>query len=1077
MRNLHRTAVRLVTFLFAAFTATAQITGDLRGTVLDPTGAAVTQAKVTLKSVETGETREASVNELGSFSFPLLRIGTYEVRAEAPGFRSASARAEVRTGEIASVRLDLEVGQVTETVMVSDAVAAIDTENAQIQTSFTGNTVQELPVGRNPNLIVLAAPGIAPVTSNNPFLGSGSFNANGGRGRGNNIMVDGITATDVSVTGTGGPLDPLNFSSIKEVKVITNNFSAEYGRNSTSQVLYITKNGTNELHGELFEFFRNDKLNARPFFDTSGKTNIVRRNEYGYSVGGPVYLPKIWDGRNRAFWLTDFQQIKLRGAGATRIARVPTPAQVAGVTDPTIRGLLQQYQIPTAESGQITTQAPNKQDFWQYAIRGDVHITSNDTLWVRFSEAENISASTGLTFISGTDLPGFGATSQGAPRQTTVAHTHTFGARAVNEFRFGYGKSDAGFPIDTPYPVGARVTFSDASVSNFGVWEGLPQGRQQETFQINNNVSIALGRHNVKVGMEYYRLLADSFFDALQRPTLTFPSLTEFLAGRPAVFQQRFGTSVRQNRVTNVFGFVQDDFKVTRALTLNLGLRLEWAGGPIEKNGLISNLDLNNTQAHGAAGAGPLGLLVTGQPSFRSNTNWAPRIGFAYNVGSSGRTVVRGGYGVAYDFIFLNPITNQRFLPPFIVTGTLTGQQSFTGENSLANIIAGNSLIQRQTAAQAGVLSTTALNFGAVSPAIDFGLRNPQVHQWNLGVQREQFGIVWKANYVGTKGNYLLRSRDINFIANPPAPATSLADENARFTQFQSAFAAQNGGLTARSNRIDPRYNAIILVDNSANSNYHGLQLEAVKRFNNSFLLNANYTWAKSIDDGSDVLGVLVGDSSTQQDPRNNRNNRGPSQFDLRHRVAITHQWEPQWFRGADSWFVRNILGNWGFAGLSSFRSGFPVTLESGARRGISAPTLIGGGGALRPNASGPVNFNPVPAGSAGAPFGLTNPDGVQTISAYAASLGLSQPLLGNIGNLGRNVLRINGERNFDWNVYKNFGITEDIRFQIRGEFYNVFNNTSFQDVARNIAATNFGQYTTVGQNARLIQLAARFVF
>jgi outer membrane receptor protein involved in Fe transport len=141
----------------------------------------------------------------------------------------------------------------------------------------------------------LTAPGIAPVSANNGFLGSGSFNANGGRGRGNNIMVDGITATDVSVTGTGGPLDPLNFSSIKEVKVITNNFSAEYGRNATSQVLYITKNGTNELHGELFEYFRNDKLNARPFFDTTGKTNIVRRNEYGYSLGGPVVIPKLVD--------------------------------------------------------------------------------------------------------------------------------------------------------------------------------------------------------------------------------------------------------------------------------------------------------------------------------------------------------------------------------------------------------------------------------------------------------------------------------------------------------------------------------------------------------------------------------------------------------------------------------------------------------------------------------------------------------------------------------------------------------------------------------------------------------------
>ena len=171
-------------------------------------------------------------------------------------------------------------------VEITTAVARIDIENSQLQTSITGQAVQEIPVGRNPNLFALSAPGIAPVSANNSFLGSGSFNSNGGRGRGNNLMVDGITATDVSVTGTGGPLGPLNFSSIKEVKIITNNFSAEYGRNSSAQVLYITKGGTNALHGELYEYFQNDKLNARSFFDRSGSPSIIRANTYGFEVGG-----------------------------------------------------------------------------------------------------------------------------------------------------------------------------------------------------------------------------------------------------------------------------------------------------------------------------------------------------------------------------------------------------------------------------------------------------------------------------------------------------------------------------------------------------------------------------------------------------------------------------------------------------------------------------------------------------------------------------------------------------------------------------------------------------------------------
>lgn len=1062
------------TLLATSTGAFGQITGDLRGVVLDNSGGAVAQAKVTLKSLETGEVRAASVSADGAFNFALLRIGTYEVRAEAAGFRVSSTQAQVRTGEIASLRLTLEVGQVTETVTVTDAVALLNTENAQLQTSVVGAAIQELPVARNPNLFALTAPGVTPVSASNPFLGSGSFNSNGGRGRGNNITVDGITATDVSVTGTGGTLNPLNFSSIKEVKVITNNFSAEYGRNSSAQVLYITKGGTNDLHGEVFEYFRNDKLNARPFFDTTGKTNILRRNEAGFAVGGPVYIPKVLDGRNKAFWFMDYQLQKQRGAGATRIARVFTPDQVSGITDASTRALVQQYSVPTSASGQITTSATETTDFWQWALRGDFNLGSNDTLWVRYSQADSVTGSSGLTFI-GSNLPGFGATSQGRPRQATAAHTHLFGASAVNEFRFGFGQSDAGFPINTPYKLGPRITFADASVNSFGVWEGLPQGREQRTYQFNDNFSFVKGAHNLKFGGEFYYLQADSVFDALQRPLIQFASVSDFQRGVPVLFQQRFGDSVRANRVKNFFAFAQDDWKVTRNLTLNIGLRMEWAGGPVERDGRISNLNLNNTTAFGQAGSGPFGLLELGQPSFRSNTNWGPRIGFAWNVGSSARTVVRGGYGVTYDFVFLNPITNQRFLPPFIVTGSVSGQANFTGANSLASILAGTAQIQRESAAQSGNLATNVLNFGNVSPAIDQGLRNPQVHQWNLGLQRDQLGVVWKFAYVGTKGNFLLRTRDINFV-NPLTPgATSLADETARLAVFQAAQGGLSGGATRRSNRIDGRYNVIAWIDSSANSNFHGFQFEAQKRVS-TFLMNATYSLGKAIDDGSDVLGVLINDSSSQQDPRNNRNNRSASQFDLRQRLVFTHQWEPRWFSGSSSWAMRNLVGNWGFSGITSFRTGFPITLEAGARRGLNPLTVFGGGAAVRPNVSGPLSIDFKPAGSAGSPSGL-NTDPIQRISAYAASSGLSQPLLGNIGNLGRNVLRLNGERNFDTNIYKNFNVTERAKFQIRAEFYNLFNNTSFQEASRTITATDFGQYNTVGQGARIIQLGARFIF
>jgi hypothetical protein len=1064
---------RIFGALATATLSFAQITGDLKGIVLDSSGASVVKAKVSIRSLETAESRNADVDADGRFTFALLKIGHYEVKAEAPGFRASTTQAEVKAGEVASVRFNLEVGQVTESVVVTDAVALIDVENAQLQTSITGAKVLDIPVNRNPNLFALTAPGVAPVSANNPFLGSGSFNTNGNRGRGNNIMVDGITATDVSVTGTGGPLTPLIFQAIQEVKIITNNFSAEYGRNAGSQVLYLTKSGTNEFHGELFEFLQNDKLNARPFFDRTGRTNIVRLNQYGFVLGGPVFLPKLVDLRNKVTWSVGWEGQKQRGAGAARIARVATPAQIASVTDPTSRALLDQYKVPSDASGTIQTQAPNRIDLWKLNLRGDIILSSRDTLWMRYAEADSKEASSGLTFIA-TNLPNFGADGKNHPRQATLAETHTFGATAVNEFRFGFGRSEPAFPISTPFPLGPRVTFQDG-LAAFGVWEGLPQGRSQNTYQFTDNFSLARGRHNIKAGGEYYYLEADSFFDALQRPLLTFANFADFAAGRPAIFQQRFGDSVRANRVKNIFAFFQDDWKVSRNLTLNLGVRMEWAGGPTEKQGLISNLNVDNRSAYGAAGAGPFGLLEVGKPSFNSNYNWGPRLGFAWTPGGSGKMVIRGGYGIAYDFVFLNPITNQRFLPPFIVTGVLTGQANFAGDNSLARIVAGTARIQNETRAQSGQLSTTVLNFGAISPAIAQNLSNAQSQQWSLGVQREFGGFVAKATWVGTKGTFLPRSRDLNLIANRVTPATSVADETARLNDFRTAFGGLSGGATARSNRIDPRYNAIIYVESSANSIYNAGQFEFSRRAG-SYFFNTNYTVGKSIDDGSDVLGVLINDSSNQQNPLDNRNNRGPSQFDLRQRLVITHTWEPRLFASSGR-LARALLGGWGFSGITSFRSGFPTTLDVGSRRGIASPiTVLGGGAQVRPNASGPVNFEPRPSGSAGAPNGL-NTDSVQTISAYAASIGLSQPLLGNFGTMGRNVLRLNGERNFDWNFYKSFRFAERSYVQFRAEFYNMFNNTSFQEADRTLTSGTFGQYQVVGQNARFIQMGLRLVF
>ncbi len=1087
---------RLLVYLGAllAFTGTstlmAQITGSIRGTVSDSSGAAIGRAKVTLTNLETHAVRSQDVTGQGEFNFDLLTIGTYSVKAEAPGFAASEAQAMVRTGEPTGVAFKLEVGTVNQVIEVNSAVAQLDTETSQLQTSITGQAIQEVPVNRNPNNFVLGVPGVAPVSQNNPFLSSGSFNSNGGRGRGNNITVDGITSTDVSVTGTGGALGPLNFSSIKEVKIITNNFSAEYGRNASAQVMYITKGGTNGLHGELYEYLQNSDLNARAFFDTTGKASISKINTYGFEVGGPALIPHVFDGRNKAFWHVDYEGFKQRGVSAPRIANVPTPAQLASITDPTASAIAKQYGLPSSPTGNLSESAPAATDTWQQGYRGDLVLGKNDTLWARYAVFNSLANSAGNTFIN-SNLPFFGAASANHPRQATLAETHLFGANAVNEFRFGFGQSKPSFPIQTPYAFGPQISFSDGGVTSIGVSNILPQGREQRTFQYTDNFTLTRGRHNIKMGFEWYHLEADSIFDSNIRGTLTFANFAAFAAGQLTTYTQSFGNSVRANRVENKFAFVQDDWKVTRKLTVNLGVRYEWAGGPTEANGRISNLNLDNHSPIGVAGSGIFGLLETGKPSFNSNNNWGPRVGFAWSPLGDQKTVVRGGYGIAYDFVFLNPITNQRFLPPLIYSATLSGTANFTGGNTLANLWAGTADIQKQTNAAVGSLSTSFKNFGSISPAIAQNLRNAQVQQWSFGIERQLMNnMVVKATYVGTKGTYLPRTRPINFLLAQPAPATSLADEQARLSQFTSAFAGLNGNTTTSfSNRYDPRYNAINYVESSGQSGYHSFQLEVQKRFAKHFFANLAYSWAHSIDDSSDVLNVLANDNSAQETPNDNHNNRASSTFDLRHVLSVTHTWELPFFLHSSSRVVRGVLGGWSFAGISSIRSGFPITLYAGsfpaALGGFSDPLAYLGAQTVaydRPNVTVPLSsWNPRPAGSPGSPSGTSVVNGVP-VSTYAQSLGLTQPFLGGYGNMGRNVLRINGQKQFDWNVYKNFHFAEKVNFQIRGEFYNIFNNHAFQTVAGAsngpaITSAAFGQYTQVSQNARTVQVAARIIF
>ena len=1038
--------------------ASAQISGDLEIKVTDSSAAVIPGAMITVRSRDTGAIRTGMTDAGGAVRVSQLAVGSYQIEVAVHGFNTFKTVATVASGAATTVPVVLEIASATQEIVVMETATALNTVNSQLQNSVETRDITTLPLVSNDVMALAAnAPGVIPVAPNNSFLGLGSFNSNGGRGRGNNITVDNATATDISTTGEGGT-GTVPTDAIQEFNVITNNFNAEYGRNSSAQVQIITKGGTNEYHGDAFEFFRNSWLNARDYFDTTGQPTVTRNNDWGGYFGGPVK-------RNKIFFFGTYEQQKIRGSGGTNVATVPTTAQVAAATDPTAVALLKQLNVPVTDSGNVSQSAPNATDIYAYSGRVDVNLTNNDLLFVRGGTSHTGQQATNLTFID-SNLANNGASVIDRDANATLSETHTFSANTVNQFLASYGRISPNFTPLAKTP-GPELVFLDGTDS-FGTWAGLPQGRVQNTFQYNDIVSHTHGKHTLKAGVDINRIQSNGVFDSNVRGTYVFLSLDDFLAGNPFQYSQRFGNSVRGYRVTNEYFFAQDDYKVSRSLSVNIGVRLEVSGGVSEVNNILSNIDFHKNDALGGAGTGPFGAFATGGDAFHTTRNWAPRLGFAWNPGN-GKLVVRGGYGMTYDFIYLNPISNMRFLPPFMFNFVLP-ETGFGGSNTFANLVAGSSEFQQQGFATVGTFGTTIRNFGSIAP-VDQGLRNPQVQQWSLTLERElPFGLVGRASYVGTKSNYLQRTRDINTIQPGIFTPPQTADEEAAMRAagvFKTINAELNPGPTSQSIRIDPRFNRGQLLDSSANSNFNSLQLFAERRFRRGYSFSVAYTYSKSIDDVSDALGILANDTSGQQDPFNNRNNRAVSAFDVPQRLVIAHNFAPEWGAGASNPFMRALVRGWTFGGIFQAQSGVPINLFAGSQAGVSDALLLGGSASQRPDVVGPINLHFQPNTQADNP-------------SKATDSGLAQPLVGHFGDLGRNVFRLNPLINADMTLGKDFKINERVTTRLQWQVFNVFNNTTFNlggAIWRMSAPGTFGYYQATDTNSRNMLLTLRFLF
>lgn len=1066
--------------LFLSTSSWAASTGDIEGIVKGLTGETIKGARAQITNVDTQTRFVFESDSRGHFIASQLPIGMYDVQVEAEGVGKYLERVLVKAAERAVLQVDFRLRSNPVQVDVTEPVVqSVNKTDAQISMSIDGEQLRDLPlIARDPVLLGTLAPGTVPVVVAGQFLG---FNSSGGRGRSNNITVDNVISTDVVNAGTAG-IGTVSLDAIAEFKVITNNFNAEFGRNASAQVIMLTKSGSNRFRGSAYDFFQNDALNARDYFDKSGKASVLKRNQFGFTLGGPILL-------NKLFYFGHYEGVQRHGAGATRIARVPTVAQLAAATDPTAQSILKAVGLPAAEteapggaSGLISQKAPNTLESNSFSTRLDYRPGGRELFSIRYSFQKSKMESPLTTFFTGSNLGGFGYSTKNKPQNISLGWTHFGSSSLTNDLRVTYGRSSPEF---SPQYEGATPRVNITGLDPFGEMSNIPQIRTQNTFQYSDVLTLAKGRHLWKFGADIHQIQSNSIADVNIRGTLTFSNWANFANGVVQSYAQQFGSSARGFRVTNVFGFIQDDFRVRPDLTLNVGFRVEVSGGVSEVNGILSNLDLKTPAAIGGAGPGAMGSFVLGAPAFRRNVNPEPRFGFAWSP-DHGKWGVRGGYGIAHDFIFLNPITNLRAAPPFIQSVSLAGASSFVAGNSLSNIYAGAAAIQRQGQAAVGTFSSAQTNFGNLSP-VDFDLDNPQVQQWNLTLERELTkSLSARASYVGTAGHHLLRSRQANMIRPGLVhPSVSSEDEVARLPEFASTFAASNATVTGSSNRLDPRFNSVTLVESSSSSIYHALEVQVLKRYSNGHSIQGAYTWSKSIDDVSDVLEGFLNDVASVQNPFDFRGNRAVSQFDVPHRLVINHVWDLH-LRSNGTGVIGTALGGWVFSGVFEAQSGAPVNVFARSRYGIGDISLSGNTLVLnpvRPNVVGDISrIVFAPAGSAQAaqiPSPATR--GINTgagdRNTNSSNYPLTQPLLGNFGTLGRNVLRMNGAVNFNWALMKTTRISESVDAQFRAEVYNVFNNTTFSQLSNDLSSAAFGTYSGTDSTARQVQFGLKLTW
>ncbi len=1067
------------------------ISGNLVGTILDASGAAVPNASVTVRNTGTDIRSSVTANANGEYRLSNLLPGTYELTVSAPGFTASTTKnVAVQLNQTTTIPVTLQVGSVSTSVVVTEAGAQIDTTTAQIQNTFSAKQAADLPntgIGLGVINLSLLNAGV----SSSGAIGVGTGPSVGGqRPRNNNFTIEGVDNNSKAVTG---PVVYLANESVAEFTLLQNQFQAEFGHSSGGQFNTVVKSGTNQFHGTLYEYLENRIMNAEDqTYKNQGLTSNPRfdRNHLGANFGGPIKKDKL-------FFFTSFEYNPL-GQATTPGTPVDAPttagyaalATASGVNQTNLN-VLKAYAVapaltpgaPTITIGNVSVPtgiipiaAPNFTNAFYGVASVDYSISDKDQLRGRYIYNRYDAINTGA------NLPAFYTTVPSRYDLASLAEYHTFSPAVTNELRLAYQRTNSDSPVGNQSFPGLsafpNLQFNDLHLQ-VGPNPNYPQSGVNNLYQVIDNVSWTKGSHTIKFGTEFRDYISPIQFTQRIRGDYEWTTVANYLLDTtPDYFAARsFGGSTYYGNQYASYSYLQDTWRVRPNLTLDLGLRYEYT--TVAES--IQAQSLNSI-------ANAPGLLTFNSPSADPH-GIAPRVGLAWTPGANSNTVIRAGFGLSYDLLFDN--LGENSVPPQFYT-TVTLPTTAVGSNFLANGGITQSTGGSMTVAQARAATSSYIPNQLLPYAINytFDIQHVFARNYTLDVR-----------YLGTKGVHLVLQTQLNRQSPVTATQNIPTFLSAPSAATLAALPITVGNLQAIGSAV-PAYqaagftNTITSYQPSGYSQYNGLAVQLNRRFTNGLQFQGSYTWSHNIDNSTAEVAATYLTPRRPQDFFNLSADKASSALDHRHRISLSMVYDAPWFKASNNWFIKNLVGNWEIAPIYTYESPEYFDVQS-----VLDSNLNGDSAADRTI----VNLNGVP-GTGSSVYGLTRTGTVvqtnaktaqiATVAAWVANNPNAQYIQAGPGayaNAGRNTQASNPIDDIDLSLIKHFSFRDRYRVDLEGQALNVLNHPQFIPGSINNTASVSGYnngvlaYVNAGSpnfnnptlpfssNPRILQVVARF--